>query len=157
MIGTRYGQRRKRPQRGAAAVELALIFPLFLLLIGGMLSLGQAVWARYLLTNMAVTAARACVLAKATTTSAVANTCVSTRVNDIAAAIPVNGLCKDAPVGSAEVVTLPSMPSGQPSVPTVSVGVLRASVTCNRDWIMMPATFTGMMSIKGSGAAAYAN
>lgn len=52
----------RRRARGAAAVEFAVILPLFLLLIGGSISFGLAITARFQLTTIADAATRTCVL-----------------------------------------------------------------------------------------------
>ncbi len=52
---------RPRPwgDRGAAAVELALILPVLLLLIGGIVDFGRAFFAQIIITNAASEGARA--------------------------------------------------------------------------------------------------
>ena len=52
---------RPRPwgDRGAAAVELALILPVLLLLIGGVVDFGRAFFAQIIITNAAAEGARA--------------------------------------------------------------------------------------------------
>lgn len=56
----------RRKRRGAAAVEFALVAPLFFLLIVGMLEFGRAVMVQQILTNAAREGARAAVLDGAT-------------------------------------------------------------------------------------------
>lgn len=50
-----------RKQRGTAAVEFALIVPLLLLLIAGLIDFGHLFWHRHVLTNAAREGARAAV------------------------------------------------------------------------------------------------
>lgn len=56
----------RRKRQGAAAVEFALVAPLFFLLIVGMLEFGRAVMVQQILTNAAREGARAAVLDGAT-------------------------------------------------------------------------------------------
>lgn len=60
-------------RRGAAAVELALVAPLFLLLLAGIMEFGQAFCIKHTLSNAARRGARAAVVQSAT----------SSRVSDI--------------------------------------------------------------------------
>ena len=56
------GRRGRAPERGAAAVELAIILPLVLLLIGGIVDLGRLWFTKEVLTNAAREGARAAAL-----------------------------------------------------------------------------------------------
>lgn len=49
------------PQRGVAALEFALVVPLFLMLLGGTIYFGIALFAKIVVTNAANVAVRACV------------------------------------------------------------------------------------------------
>jgi Flp pilus assembly protein TadG len=52
-------RRTKRVERGAAAVEMALVLPVLLLLIGGIVDFGRAYFTQIMLTNAAREGARA--------------------------------------------------------------------------------------------------
>lgn len=52
----RYSQRR---ERGAAAVEMAIVLPMLLLVLGGIVDLGRALYGQVILTNAAREGARA--------------------------------------------------------------------------------------------------
>lgn len=52
-------EHRGRRERGAALVEFAIVLPLFLLLIGGMVDFGRAFYTEVMLTNAAREGARA--------------------------------------------------------------------------------------------------
>lgn len=53
---------RRRRQQGAAAVELALILPTLLILLGCMVTLGRAYWTQYLMLDIVASAAHSCTL-----------------------------------------------------------------------------------------------
>lgn len=57
---------RRRAQRGAAAVELALVLPVLLLVIGGVVDFGRALYTKVIITNAAREGARAAVASGAT-------------------------------------------------------------------------------------------
>lgn len=54
--------RCRRGERGAAAVEMALILPVLLLLVGGIIDMGRAFMTQILLTNAAREGTRAAVV-----------------------------------------------------------------------------------------------
>jgi Flp pilus assembly protein TadG len=54
--------RRKHSDRGAAAVEMAIILPLLLLVIGGLVDFGRAYFTKVVITNAAREGARAAVV-----------------------------------------------------------------------------------------------
>ena len=64
---TRASVRRRGVERGAAAVEFALILPLLILLIGGIIDFGRAYFTQIELTNAAREGARAAVVSTAST------------------------------------------------------------------------------------------
>ena len=53
---------KAKRQRGAAAVEFALVLPTFMLLLTTMITLGRAYWTEFLMLNITSQVARACVL-----------------------------------------------------------------------------------------------
>lgn len=61
--------RRRLARRGAAAVEFALVAPIFFMFIFGMIEYGRAVMVQQILTNAAREGARVAILTTATTTS----------------------------------------------------------------------------------------
>lgn len=62
-------RRHPRERRGAAAVELAVVLPLFFLLIFGMIEYGRLVMVQQIITNAAREGARVAILTTATTSS----------------------------------------------------------------------------------------
>lgn len=91
------GRSVKRLRRGAAAVEFALVTPLFLLVLAGIMEFGQAFRIEHMLSNASRRGARAAVVDSATTTQVtqkVKTNCEQTLgVNqaDVTAQIAVNG------------------------------------------------------------------
>ena len=100
----------RRNRRAAAAVEFAVVAPVFFLLVFGMIEYGRMVMVYQVLTNASREGARAAVLDGATTTS------VTTAVNSYLSAAAVSG---------ATVTVSPNPPSGaqygDPVTVTVSV------------------------------------
>ena len=72
-------------RRGAAAVEFAIVAPVFFLMILGMIEIGRGVMVQQIITNASREGARVAVLAGATTAE------VETRVQDILTSATVNG------------------------------------------------------------------
>ncbi len=103
-------------RRGAAAVEFAIVAPVFFLLIFGMIEYGRLVMVQQLLTNAAREGARRGVLDGSTTSE------VSTAVTNYLAGASVNG---------ATVTVTPNPPSsagfGEPVTVAVSIGFNRVS------------------------------
>lgn len=64
MIGAKW--RRRRTERGAAMVEFAILLPLLLLVIAGIVDLGRAFFTEVALTNAAREGARAAAISTAT-------------------------------------------------------------------------------------------
>jgi Flp pilus assembly protein TadG len=97
-------------RRGAAAVEFAVVAPVFIMLIFGMVEFGRMVMVQQVLTNAAREGARLAVLDGATTTS------VQTAVNSYLASGAVSG---------ATVTVTPNPPTsaafGAPVTVTVAV------------------------------------
>lgn len=74
----------RRDRRGATAVEFAIIVPVFLLLLGGIIEFGQAFRAQHALTNAARRGGRAASLTGST------NTAVTTTIrNDLVSSLGV--------------------------------------------------------------------
>lgn len=99
----------RRDRQGAAAVEFAVVAPLFFLLLFGMVEIGRAIMVQQVLTNASREGARLGVLDGTTTAE------VTTAVNTY---------LQNAAVGVATVTVSPSPPSsagyGEPVTVTVS-------------------------------------
>jgi len=54
--------RRKDPRRGAAVVEMALVLPVFLLVVLGIIEFGRAMWVSNMVSNSAREGARMAIL-----------------------------------------------------------------------------------------------
>jgi Flp pilus assembly protein TadG len=99
---------RKR-RRGAAAVEFAVVLPVFVILVFGMIEYGRMVMVQQVITNASREGARKAVLDGATTSS------VQTAVTSYLTSAKVNG-------GSAAVSPNPtSAAAGDPITVTVSI------------------------------------
>jgi Flp pilus assembly protein TadG len=100
----------RKNRLGAAVVELAVVLPLFLLLVLGMIEFGRMLMVQQILTNASREGARRAVLDKATTSE------ITTAVNQYLANSGING---------ATVTVSPNPPSsaayGEPVSVTVSV------------------------------------
>lgn len=112
--------RRARSRRGAAAVEFAVVAPVFFLVVLGIIEFGRMVMAQQVITNAAREGARVAVLDSATAAR------VTTRVTDYLAAAGVSG---------ATVTVTPNPPTsagfGQPvsvriDIPFTAVSALSA-------------------------------
>jgi Flp pilus assembly protein TadG len=113
----------QRNRRGAAAVEFALVAPVFFLMVFGMIEFGRAIMVQQVLTNGAREGARVAVLDSQTPTASEVTTIVNTYLQN-------GGL------SGATVTITPSEPTtagyGEPV--TVSVSVPFASVS----WLPAP-------------------
>jgi len=98
----------RRYRRAAAAVEFAVVAPVFLLLVFGMIEYGRMVMVYQVITNASREGARAAVLDGATTNS------VTTAVNDYLTTGAVSG---------ATVTVSPNPPSGAQNGDPVTVTV----------------------------------
>jgi Flp pilus assembly protein TadG len=111
-----YGSCRKR--RGAAAVEFAIVAPVFFILIFGMIEFGRMVMVQQILTNASREGARKAVLDGSTATDV--NTTVRNNLGD--ASITIN---------DSEIIVDPPNPStaqyGSPVTVTVTVPFSRVS------------------------------
>ena len=74
-------QRAQRGESGVAALEFALVLPLLMMLILGVISIGHALAVRYVLSSASYDAARACTLNR-TVTVGCAQTIIQRRIND---------------------------------------------------------------------------
>lgn len=81
----RAGSRSERRHRGVAAVEFAVVAPVFFLVVLGIIEFGRMVMVQQVITNAAREGARISVLDSATTAR------VTTRVNDYLAAASLRG------------------------------------------------------------------
>jgi Flp pilus assembly protein TadG len=98
-------RRHQRHETGAAGVEFALVFPVFLLVVFGAVELGTALYDRAILTNASREAARAGVMLQTTpmsTTSIgnIAKTYVQNNLIDFTGATPVPVVTVTQPDGS---------------------------------------------------------
>ncbi len=75
----------RKHRRGAAAVEFAIVAPLFFLLIMGMIEIGRGVMVQQIITNASREGARLAVLPGSTTAE------VNTRIDDILNASGISG------------------------------------------------------------------
>ena len=82
----RRGNRNQQSRRGVAAVEFAIVAPLFFLLVLGCIELGRALMVQQILTNASRTGARVAVTLSGTEASAVA------AASDFAAGASVGGI-----------------------------------------------------------------
>lgn len=118
------GQKAKRKQRGAIAVEFALVVPLFLTMLGLVMNTGLSYFARFQLTNAASAAARYCVSQVNVSQNSVSG-CVSNYMNAIDLQV-VSGLCHNITVTPA---VLPG-PGGN-----ASMKLLQVNVSCDAIWV----------------------
>ena len=106
----------RKNRRGAAAVEFAVVAPLFFLMVFGMIEFGRMIMVQQIITNASREGARMAVLDGATTTS------VQTAVQNY---------LQGATVGNAQVTVNPDPPSsagyGEPVTVTVSVNFNQVS------------------------------
>ncbi|HZN33068.1 MAG TPA: TadE/TadG family type IV pilus assembly protein [Pirellulaceae bacterium] len=106
----------RRKRRAAAAVEFAIVAPVFFLLVFGMIEYGRMVMVQQVLTNASREGARVAVLDGATVAT------VQTRVNDYLAAGSITGATITVapnPLSGAEF--------GDPVTVTVSIGFNQVS------------------------------
>ena len=107
-------------RRGAAAVEFALVAPVFFVLLFGMIEYGRAVMVEQIITNAAREGARVAIISGATTTS------VTTAVNTYLSGAGISG-------ATPSVSPNPSTASSGATV-TVTVSVPYTSVS----WLPSP-------------------
>jgi Flp pilus assembly protein TadG len=116
----------RRPRRGAAAVEFALIAPVLFLMIFGMIEFGRAVMVQQILTNASREGARRAILEQTTLSE------VETIVGDYLTDTSIPGASV-----SVSVNPLSSMGFGDPV--TVTCSIPYAQVT----WLPTPKFFAG--------------
>lgn len=125
----------RRKRRGAAAVEFALVAPLFFLMVCGMIEFGRAIMVQQVLTNSSREGARVAVLDSQTPT---ASTVTST----------VNTYLQNAGISGATVTITPAEPTsatyGQPV--TVEVSIPFSSVS----WLPAPWFLGGNTQLRAS-------
>ncbi|RYF04119.1 MAG: pilus assembly protein [Deltaproteobacteria bacterium] len=123
-------KRIRQGERGLAALEFALTFPLFIAVLGFGLSLGTYLWAQQQMLSVATTAARYCAfnLPEVNNTSAMSS-CATSQVATLVGMSPIVG-CNSTPSVS---VDFPSANS-----PTVTnMGLLRVTLSCQNTWYAM--------------------
>lgn len=116
----------RRKRRGAAAVEFALVAPIFFLLVLGMVEIGRAVMVQQVLTNASREGARRAVLDGATAAE------VRTYVTNYLTSASVSGSTVTFPQGNPE-----SAGYGAPVEVTVSVPFGQVS------WVPAPMYLSG--------------
>lgn len=130
-----------RNQRGAAAVELTLLLPALLLMLGLLVAGGRLWFARTTVNEAAQTAARAASLARSTYAATAAGREAG------AQSLETAGLrCRSTSVSINTAAF--GVPAGTPSTVT-------STITCNVDFsdVMLPG-WPGSMEITGRGSAA---
>ena len=126
-------RRFARQRHGAAVVEFALVAPLFIMLVFGILEYGRMVMVQQVLTNAAREGARAAVLDGATSTSVTAK---------------VNAYLNGASVPNATVTVEPSNPSSAPMGDPVTV---TAQVTFGQvSWLPSPMYISSSQALRSS-------
>lgn len=127
----------RRRRRGAAAVEFAIVAPLFFMLVLGMIEIGRMVMVQQILTNASREGARVAVLDPPP--GGTTRTDVENKVNSYLAAANIHG---------ATVTTIPDEPStatyGQPVTVTVSVPTSAIS------WIPRPVYVVGDKNLQAT-------
>ena len=115
---------RRRRERGAAAVEFALVLPMFLCALGLVMNVGIGFFARFQLTNYASAAARSCV-SQVNVNSAALGGCVNQYMSSTDLST-LEGLCNNLTVTP---MVMPG-PSNNPAMQ-----ILQVQVTCNAMWV----------------------
>lgn len=123
-------QRRSiKHQRGATAVEFAIVAPVFLLAIGFIVSVSTTMWSRFEIGNQANLAARACVLRLPMLSPSAIKNCTEDKFNSRVAA--------HAPFGC----TNPHMVSTVSATASPRVDIVEMSITCDMQWLGMMLAF----------------
>jgi Flp pilus assembly protein TadG len=76
----RLDRRARRGESGVAALEFALVLPILMLLILGVVSIGHGLVVRYVLSSASYDAARTCTMAR-TATATCARAIIQSRIN----------------------------------------------------------------------------
>ena len=113
---------RRSGEAGAAAAEFALVLPIFLMLLSGTISLGNAVFVRHQLITAATVAARTCVLAKDVTQGCAAG-----------AAQPALQIVNNTCLAPAQVLT-----GTTPVAGGLNVTLFNVTATCTVSWFPAP-------------------
>lgn len=92
-------RRARRAQSGVAALEFALVLPLLLMLILGIISIGHGLVVRYVLSSAAYDAARTCTMARSPNPSQCTQAMVQRRLNGAGGQNWCNSLNVQARVG----------------------------------------------------------
>lgn len=128
---------RRRADRGASAVEFALVLPLFLLVIAGVVDFGRAFFTQVILTNAAREGARAAIFTTATPGPSIRASTAAPGISPLA----------------VQVVPCPSVPTGTSTVaPTTTTTVAYATVVAANpsfEWIMLKP----VMNMFGAGGS----
>jgi Flp pilus assembly protein TadG len=131
----KYCRRCRRKRQGAAAVEFAVIAPLFFLMVFGMIEFGRAIMVQQVLTNASREGARIAVLDSQTPTATQVTTMVTTYL-------------QNAGISGATVTLNPTEPTtaGYGDPVTVSVQIQFSKVT----WLPAPWFLGGSTLLKAS-------
>lgn len=127
-----FRQRAMRVRKGAAAVEFALVAPVFLVLVFGIFEFGRGLMVSQVLTNTARAACRKAILPGVSTStiqSLAAETLTASGIQGATTTVYVNGVVADAASAqSNDTITLSiSVPVSQISI--VPVGYLAGNLT----------------------------
>ena len=129
---TKHSRQGIRGQRGAAAVEFALVLPMFLCALGLVMNTGIAFFARYQLTNFTSSAARYCV-SQVNMPASQLDTCARAYMNSVDISV-LEGLCHNI---TAQTV-ISAGPGSNPKM-----NVLEVQVTCNALWVTLANAMPG--------------
>ena len=128
--------KRGQKERGTAALEFALTIPIFVAMLGFIVSVGSGLWVRYQLVDHATAAARACSMSVPTTDTSVQN-CVPGVVQKDLAAAPISW----CPQLVGPVVNIQTQLTSNPNLHMVSV-----QLSCNMSWNVM---MNALNAVKG--------
>jgi Flp pilus assembly protein TadG len=147
--------RRAARERGAAAVEFALVLPSFLMITGMMISLCIALYTRYELAYVATTAARTCVMASQPPNSRAAiENCARNQITQMLRTL--NTACTSSPPAAVQSI----QPGGEPNA-SPALYLLTVSLSCNYNVLPMvravaPGTLT-TIQLNAQAAMPYLN
>ena len=122
--------KRDNDQRGMAAVEFALVLPIFVAMLGFIVSVGYGLWVRYQLVNYATAAARACAMSVPTTDASVTS-CVPVVVKEDLVRAPLSKWC---PQLGPTVASVSTQVSSNPNL-----HMLNVQLSCNMTWNVIDA------------------
>ena len=138
--------KRGPKERGTAALEFAFVMPIFIAMLGFIVSVGSAFWVRYQLIDHVTAAARACAMSIPTTDTSVQN-CVPGFVAQDLARAPI-AWCPQI-VGPV-VKIVDSQLTTNPNLHMVSV-----QLSCNMSWSNMMRAINGMGISESLSGTAY--